>query len=610
MRASFKTLWDIMPGQRWRYLGAIAAMGVGTAFMYLVPLVPQIVIDGVLDVPAHASSFTQRVVEFGGGREFLLRNLWLAAAAGIILTAIAGFFTYLRSRWSAQATESIARRLRDRLYDHLQHLPATYHDTAATGDVVQRCTSDVETVRLFLSAQIVEIGRAIIMLLVPLPLMLALDPRLTLVNFILVPPIVLFAVIFFLKIKAQFKQVDEAEGRMTSTLQENLTGIRVVRAFARQDFEIEKFGRSIADYRDLDYRMYRLMGGYYALSDFLCFAQRGLVLGFGAWWLARGELQVGTLYFFLAAVTMFIWPVRQMGRILTDLGKAIVALNRIHEILSRPLEHQPEAVEPASIEALRGAISVRGLSFDHRSNKSVLRDISFDVQPGQTVAFLGPSGAGKSTLMHLVLRLYDYEQGSIKLDGVELRELPRKFVRGQIGVVMQEPFLYSKTLRDNLKLGRSHATEDELFEAASDAAVHESIMSFERGYDTLVGERGVTLSGGQRQRVALARALLQQPAILILDDALSAVDTRTESLILRALQERRGHHTTLVIAHRLSTLMHADLIIVLDKGRIAQSGTHESLVNAHGMYQQLWRIQTVLEEDLSREMEAREPASV
>jgi ATP-binding cassette, subfamily B, bacterial len=636
MRAELQTLWRLMPGQRLRYLAAIGAMAAGTAFMYLVPLVPQVVIDGVLapapgTVPGTAPAapgLTGAIIQGLGGREFLAANLWVAALAIIVLTSIAGVFTYLRGYWSSRATESIARGLRDRLYDHLQHLPATFHDRWETGDVVQRCTSDVETVRMFLSTQVVEIGRALLMLFVPLPLMLALDAPMTLINFALVPPIVLFAVIFFMKIKAQFQKVDEAEGVLSSTLQENLTGIRVVRAFARQDFEIQKFAARIAAYRDHDYRMYSLMGWFFGLSDFLCFAQRGLVLAMGTYWLATGRMTVGTLYFFLAAVTMFIWPVRHMGRVLTDLGKAIVALGRIHAILSQPVEHEPNAAERSPLEALTGAIRVRGLSFDHQSAtvpsdggtggtpvpppqgrggpvaaKAVLRDLSFDVRPGETLALLGPSGAGKSTLMHLLLRLYDYDRGSIQLDGVELRDLPRAFVRGRMGVVMQEPFLYSKTLRENLTLGRSQATEGEVIEAAAAAAVHESIMRFERGYDTLVGERGVTLSGGQRQRVALARALLQQPAILILDDALSAVDTRTESLIIRALQERRGRQTTLVIAHRLSTLMHADRVLVLDKGRIVQSGSHDTLVREPGMYQNLWRIQTALEEDLSREME-------
>lgn len=591
------TLWQLMHGQRLRYGVAIAAILVSTFFMYLQPLIARSVIDHVVeDKELEAPEFVHRAVGYLGGRSVLARNLWIAAVAVLAVTALSGLFSYFKGRWSAQASESICRKLRDRLYDHLQRLPCSYYDNAQTGDLVQRCTSDVSTVERFLSAQVVEIARGVILMAGVLPILLMLDVRMTLLSVVTVPVILVFTVVFFTKIRLSFKRMDEAEGKMTSRLQENIRGARVVRAFARGRFESETFAGRNAEYRNLWYRMIKLMSFYWPCSDLMCIAQTGLVLMVGAYLVIQGELTVGTLYAFIAYVNMFLWPVRHMGRILADLGKALVSLGRIDEILSAEVESDGTATEPRESEPIRGEITFERLSFSHGETE-VLRDVSFHVPPGQTLAILGPSGAGKSTLISLLLRLYDYDTGSICLDGVDVRNLPRRYLRSQIGVVLQEPFLYSKTVGENIRLGHGSAADDEMFEVASAVCIHESVGEFDKGYDTLVGERGVTLSGGQRQRVALARALLKNPPILVLDDALSAVDTRTESLILRALRNRRGRATTLVIAHRLTTLMQADQIVVLDGGHVVQAGTHQSLLCEDGMYRKLWQIQSSLEAD-------------
>ena len=630
-----RLLWAFMRGQRARYFGAIAAMLLATLVGYLVPLIAAAVINFVVQAkPLRAPSWLQETVALMGGRSMLARNLWIAAGAIVVLTALSGLFNYFKGRWSAQASEAIAQRLRDRLYAHLQHLPCSYHDRTDTGDLVQRCTSDVETVRSFLAMQVVEIARAILMVVTVLPFMLALSVRLTLLAMALIPVIVGFSVIFLSRVTRAFKVSDEAEGRMTTVLQENLTGIRVVRAFARQDFECRKFAAANAHYRDTTVRLINLMAWYWSASDYTCHLQNALVLVLGGFWVMQGNADVGTLFAFVAYEGMLLWPIRQMGRLLTELGKTTVSMDRLQEILRHPTEDGHPAIEaqqvqtlptlaadsqksraaregpgadPGTAPRLEGTLSFRDLSFSYDGKHRVLRGVTFDVPAGQTVAILGPSGSGKSTLMQLLLRLYEYEQGSIALDGHELRSLDRNFVRGQMGVVLQEPFLYSKSLQDNISLGASHS-DDGVVEAASAAAIHESILSFEKGYDTLVGERGVTLSGGQRQRVALARAILKKPTILILDDALSAVDTRTESVILSALRRRRGRQTTLVIAHRLSTLMQADRIIVLEHGQVVQSGNHQSLLAEEGLYRRLWRIQSTLEEDLRGEFQAEGPS--
>jgi len=600
------TLWQLMHGQRLRYGAAVAAILVSTFFMYLQPLVARSVIDYVIEnKELEAPKFVHRAVEYLGGRSVLARNLWIAAVAVVSVTALSGLFAYFKGRWSAQASESICRRLRDRLYDHLQRLPCSYYDNAHTGDLVQRCTSDVSTIERFLSAQVVEIARGAILMAGVLPILLLLDVRMTLLSVVIVPVILVFAVVFFTKIRLSFKRMDEAEGSMTSRLQENIRGARVVRAFARGRFESETFAGRNAEYRRLWYRLIKIMSWYWPCSDLMCITQTGLVLMVGAHFVTQGELTVGTLYAFIAYVNMFLWPVRHMGRILADLGKALVSLGRIDEILSAEAESDGPATAPRESERpIRGEIAFERLSFSHDGDTEVLRDVSFHVNPGQTLAILGPSGAGKSTLIALLLRLYDYEVGAIRLDGVDVRNLPRRYLRSQIGVVLQEPFLYSKTVGENIRLGRGSAADEEMVEVASAVCIHESVGEFEKGYDTLVGERGVALSGGQRQRVALARALLKNPPILVLDDALSSVDTRTESLILQALRNRRGRATTLVIAHRLTTLMQADQIIVLDGGRIVQTGTHQSLLREDGMYRRLWRIQSSLGADFRKDVSA------
>jgi ATP-binding cassette, subfamily B, bacterial len=598
----YLTLWRAMRGQHARYVASIIILIAGAQCSYLVPLVIRATIDSAIDSkPLQAPAFLRSLVERVGGLSVISQNLWMAGLAMLALAIAAGILGYLRPRLTNIASENTARRLRDRLYDHMQHLPAGYHDKADAGDLIQRCTSDVETVRGFLAGQIIDIGRAIILICTVVPIMLWLDPTMAVIALAGIPAVVGFSVVFFSRIRGAFKKADEAEGAMTTQLQENLTGIRVVRAFARQDFESQKFGERNARYRDLQRRLISLMSIYWASTDLLTMLQTGAVVMAGAYWVSTGRLSVGDLVAFMSYVGMVSWPVRQMGRVLTDLSKTTVSLARIDDILSSPREDGTTTDPPPWIG--QGRLEVAGLSFAHNHGTHTLHDVSFTVEPGRTMAILGPSGSGKSTLVHLLVRLYDYTSGSIRVDGRELKDLDRKEARSLFGVVMQEPFLYSKTVRDNIGLGAGgHVGDDEIQQAAMLACIHDNIQEFEKGYDTLVGERGVTLSGGQRQRMALARAILKDPPILILDDALSAVDTETETMILDALRQRHLKRTTLVIAHRLSTLRAADTVIVLEAGRIVQAGSHEQLIRQSGLYSRLWEIQGAVRETLDNEI--------
>ena len=599
-----KGLWAITQGQRLRYGSAMLAMAATNVFMFAAPLIGKYAIDVVhsRDVAAGIPALVALTERFDAQSPHIA-HLALCAVASVVLTAAGGVFLYLRGRWTAIASEAICRRLREELFRRLHHVRAAFFDGADTGDLVQRCSSDVETVRVFLFADVVEMGRAILLICTMLPILFWLNVELAWLSISLMPFLVVGAYIFFSKVKRVFEITDRSEGAMTTVLQENLTGIRVVRAFGRQDYEIGRFGDKIRAFRENYYWLSRLMGWYWGIADFFALMQIGLVLIAGGFMVIDGRISVGDFFAFTTYVSMAIWPVRQLGRVLTDSGKAVVALTRIDHILMTP----EEDAAPAPGGRAEGAIRIDDLHFHYEADEPVLRGISLSIAAGETIGLVGAPGSGKSSLIRVLLGLYPYQRGSVTLDGREIVGIDRKWLRRQIGVVLQEPFLYSKSVAENLRVARADAPFDHLVAAAKDAAVHDAIIGFTDGYDALVGERGVTLSGGQRQRVALARALLKDPPVLVLDDSLSAVDTGTERLILDALARRRGRHTTIVIAHRLSTVTHADRILVLDRGRLVQSGTHDALAREIGPYRRLCEIQGEL--DAAIEADLRTGAS-
>jgi ATP-binding cassette subfamily B protein len=507
---------------------------------------------------------------------------------------IKGFFLFLKGKWSAVAAESIAKRMKEKLYDHLQRQPFEYHVKAQTGDLVQRCTSDVETVRQFLAVQLVEIGRAFFLVGFSLMIMLSLSREMTMVSMVIVPLIFGFAYSFFKKVKKVFKKTDEAEGKLSSILQESLTGVRVVRAFARQNFEMDRFDGRNRAYSDNMYELIKLMAWYWSISSFLSMIQVSVILIFGIYFTASGAITLGALVVFLTYEGMLLWPIRQLGRILTDMGKSIIALERIGEILDSPIEKDNESAKEVDV---RGNIVFDNVSFNYDDGEPVLNEVSFSVKQGETVAILGPTGSGKSSLMHLLTGLYDLKNGRILIEGVDLKLIKKECLRKNIGIVLQEAFLFSKTLKENISLANKRAKDKEVSDAAKIAYVHDVIESFDDGYYTSVGERGVTLSGGQKQRVAIARILVQRAPVLIFDDSLSAVDTETDAGIRKALKERSKDVTTFIISHRITTLSQADKIIVLDAGKVVQMGTHEELLKIDGLYHRIWKIQNRLEEE-------------
>lgn len=588
-----------MRGNRLLYFGSIIFVGLATLLSLVSPLIMRFTLDNVIygksmELPA----FLDRIVVGLGGIDGLRRNLWICGLALLAITIVNGVFQFVKGRWSAAASESIAKQLRDDLYDHIQRLPYDSHVKAETGDLIQRCTSDVETVRRFLSVQLVELGRAIIMLVAAIFIMIKIDKQMTLASVLVVPIIFTFAFVFFIKVQKAFLKADESEGRLSNILQENLTGVRVVRAFGRQVYEDEKFDRQNIEYRDLVNKLIRLLAMYWSLSDGLALFQIALVVVLGVYRASSGQITFGDMNVFVSYVSMLLWPIRQMGRILTDMGKTLVSVGRIQEILERPVESQDED----SVEApINGDIVFENVDFEYEKGKPILKNLSFRVKQGQTVAILGPTGSGKSSLVHLLQRLYDYTAGSITIGGVELKKIDKKWLRRQVGLVLQEPFLYSKTIKENIRIARPSASDEEVYQASRIASVHDVISEFEKGYDTPVGEKGVTLSGGQKQRVAIARTIINDCSILIFDDSLSAVDTETDAAIRRELNKRSKEISTFIISHRVTTLAEADLILVLDEGRLIQSGSHQDLSQQPGLYQRIWSIQNSMEEEGAEE---------
>lgn len=523
------------------------------------------------------------------------QQLLVVALLYVAFTLVRVLVMFGRRLLNAYFTENIAYNMRNTLYNRLQNLSFTYHNHAETGDLIQRCTTDVDTYRNFVGEQMIEIFRLVFLIALTIVQMLLLSPELTFYSVLVTPVIFFAAFLYFIYVKKVFKVVEEAEGKMTTTLQESITGIRVVKAFAKEKHEIERFDTDSKEYMNQSYRLLKLMAIFWGGTDFIIFIQYALTMSMGIILYDNGTITIGEYIAFLSFIGMIVWPLRQLGRIVGDFGKTSVALDRLDQIMDEPSEHDGDTTEEPDIE---GSIEFEHVTFQFEDdNKPLLKDINFSVSAGESVAIVGKTGSGKSTLINLLVRLLDVTEGDIKIDGRSIQDINKHHLRRNIGIIMQEPFLYSRTLYDNIGIMNTAAPADKVYKAASIAALHDDIVGFERGYKTIVGERGVTLSGGQKQRVAIARMLLDNKPVLIFDDSLSAVDTETDIQIRRALQDYWKDTTVFLITHRITTAMEADKIIVLDKGEIRQMGTHAQLLAEDGLYQELWDIQTNVEYD-------------
>jgi len=576
-------LWHLMKGYRLTYFGAVVFVGLAALTKTATYLVLQYFIDDVLLESQVRQAIVYIVLSFVG------------------LAVLQGSFTFLGGTLAARTAEGAVRRLRDYMYDHIQRLPFTYHDTMPTGELIQRTTSDVDAVRRFYGEQAIGIGRVLLIFAVNLAAVISLNGRLALISVVIVPIIVGLSLIFFKKISRVYEDFQQQEAKLSTTLQENLMGVRVVKAFARQMYERDKFEKDNREKLCRGQQLIRMHSMFWPFSDILCSLQMLAGLAVGALMAIDGTITVGTYLAYMGMLGWLIWPMRNLGRLIVQTSMGLVSFGRIGEVATEPREPL-EAGDYVPDGAVRGKIDFDDVGFSYEGDSQVLKHITFSCEPGQAIALLGGTGSGKTSLVNLLPRFYDYTEGSIKLDGVELRRYPRQFLRQNIGIVEQEPFLFSRTIRENITYGVGREVSDEEVEAAARAAaIHEVICTFPDGYNTRVGEKGVTLSGGQKQRVAIARALLKDPRILILDDSTSSVDLETEGQIREALQTLMKGRTTFIIAHRIQSVMNADLILVLDRGQIVECGTHEELLAHDGFYSQVYRMQARVGTEFEKE---------
>lgn len=587
-------------GQNWmHFLWALIATIMMVIIGFLTPLLLSEIVDSILgSEPFTMPDFLMNPINDLGGRDFLRQNLWIPALALILMNIVNGVFTFIKGRSSAIASENIARKLRNDLYRHLQHLPFAYHVKAQAGELIQRCTSDVDTIRRFLAVQVMEVVNTVLMVVIAMSILLPRSVPITLYSLILVPPLFCFATWFFKMVHKSFEVADEADGVLNAVLQENLSGVRVVRAFGQQEREVEKFDRVNNDLRKKNLRLNELLAIYWGGGDAISMTQTLLTLVVCIIYACNGWITVGTLIVFTSTLGMLLFPIRQLGRTLSDAGKAMVSMKRVQAILHEEAEpDEPNALKPD----LHGDIVFDHVSFAYPDdNVPVLRDVSFTIPAGKTAAVLGGTGSGKSTMMYLLQRLYTPTSGKITIGGVDIQQIDRKYLRAHVGLILQEPFLYSKSIRENVGITAPEQEAERIEHAADIASASGFIAKADKGWETVVGERGVTLSGGQKQRIAIARTLLKDNNILIFDDSLSAVDTETDAQIRAALRHEQKDVTTLIISHRVTTLSQADLILVLENGQITQQGTHAELCSQPGLYQRINSIQNALEEELTQ----------
>ncbi len=574
----FLGFWRLVTGFRRYYFAAVIALALSAGFNTASFLLVRHFVDHVLPSPD------------------VLTLAPLIALAFIGLATLQGAFSFLSGRFASKTAESLALRLRDGMFDHIQRLSFRYHDRMQTGELLTRATSDVDAIRRFFADQAIGVGRILLLFGINFAALFSINITLAWVSIIVVPVIAVISFFFFKRVSERYEAMQDQESKLSTTLQENLTGVRVVRAFNRQAYERDKFEViNFEHYRRG--RSFLIMHSiYWPLTDILCFLQ---ILGgyyLAATLVMDGTMSLGSYLAYVSLLSMIINPIRNLGRLIVDMSTGLVSYKRVMEVIGEPQESLTDgAYEPT--HDLRGDVTFSNVHFEYDKDTPVLKDISFSVRAGQSVALLGSTGSGKTSLVGLLPRFYEYTSGSITIDGIELNTYPKGWLRRQIGIVEQEPFLFSCTIRENITYGVGReVSDDEVIAAARAAAVHDVIMSFPDAYNTLVGERGVTLSGGQKQRVVLARTLLKDPRILILDDATSSVDTETEDAIRQALLQLMKGRTTFIIAHRIQTVMHADLILVMDKGRIVQRGTHHQLLAQDGLYRRVYDLQSSIEE--------------
>lgn len=579
----------------WFYILLTLILTVALQYFYSqIPLFIQYGIK-VLDNVSPDINLPSYILDFLKSQTDTLTILLFLACFIVGMQAFRSAMRFADNYIKGRTSESIGKDMRDAIYKHVDKLSYTYHNNVDTGDLIQRCTSDVETSSTFVSSRFPDFVHIVSTILIGAYQVGQINTTLMLVSIVILPITGVASVIYFRYVNKKFNEIEESEAKMTTIIQENLASIRVVRAFATEKYEIDKMDKQSKDYLKKSKDFGKVESLYWGISDAVTMLQYALTVSVGIYLAKDGSVDAADISACLMLMGMLIWPVRGLGRIISDFGKALVAAERINAILDIKSEYDDDGVETPNI---KGNIKFNNVSFKFEdTDKHLLTKVNFEIKPGETVAIVGKTGSGKSTIINILTRMLDYDLGNIYIDGVELKNIKKQHIRKNIGVVLQNPFLFSKTIYDNIAIAERNVSKEKVVEAAKIATIDEDISKFELGYDTIVGERGTTLSGGQKQRVAIARILTSDKPVIVFDDSLSAVDTETDLMIRRALKKKNKDTTMIIITHRTTTAKEADKIIVLDKGSVSEIGTHEELLNNNGLYSKLWGIQGILEEE-------------
>ena len=565
-----------------------------TLFEMVAPQIIRVTVDSVIDSkPIDLPAWALRWVESLGGVGYLRGHMWFPAALLALSGLAAALLRYSAHTFNAKAGETLVKTARDRLFHHIECLPWKWHAENPTGDIIQRCTSDVERIKTFFQEQFVSVFQIVVRIVVALTLMTAMNAKLSIVAWVIAPIIVLYSVLFHNKIRVRFTECDENEGVLSTIAQENLTGVRVVRAFGREKFERDRFNAQNEKYTACWIGLCRTLSDFWAVGDFTSCLQVLLVVVFGTVLCVRGDMTAGEFVSFSLYNTMLIGPVRRLGRTISEMSKAGVSIDRIGEILEAEVEQDRPGAAPAPMDR---DIVFENVSFRYgEDTPDVLENVSITIPAGKSFGILGGTGSGKSSLLLLLCRLYEPTGGRITIGGTDIADMPARYVRENIGVVLQEPFLFSRTVQENI--GICGASDAEIRAAAVTACVDGDITRFSQGYETMVGERGVSLSGGQKQRVAIARMLTKKTPVIVFDDSLSAVDTETDEKIRLALGRDLGGATTVIISHRITTLLDCDNVLVLEKGRVSQLGSPRELLDQPGVFRRIYDMQMAIGEE-------------
>ena len=593
-----KLLYHFLKGSKGFFIFCMLCAALSGLAEMLTPQIIRVTVDNVLgSAPTDTlSPWVQKLLAAAGGPEAIRSRLWIMALAvlAVSLLKVAAIYGFRVS--NARGGETLVKNMRDTLYRHIERLPFQWHMQNHTGDIIQRCTSDIDTTRNFISEQLTPLIRILFMVVLSIVFMLGMNVPLSFIAMAPLPVIVWYSLFFHRKFRKGFQECDENEGKLSAMVQENLTGVRVVRAFGRERYERDRFGKQNNFYTSLWVKLGRLMAFFWCSADILSGVQIMLVVIFGVLFCLHRGMTAGEFIAFLSYNGMLVWPVRQLGRMISEMSKAGVGIDRIGYIMDAEEEKDRPG---ASDVPMDGDIRFEHVSFAYEGCPEMLHDIDLTIPAGSTLGILGGTGSGKSTMMYLLDRLYPLPEdgGRITIGGKDIREIRLEHLRRNIGIVLQEPFLFSRTIRENLALTSPDIGEEEMREASRAACLAETRDSFTKGYDTFVGERGVTLSGGQKQRAAIARMLTRSTPIMIFDDSLSAVDTETDAKIRAALEKRFGSATIILISHRITTLSKADKVLVLDHGAVAQYGTPAELSAQPGLYKQIEEIQSYHHEE-------------